>query len=60
VHATYKYLLETAIFMPTLEGAKYAGVWDFRLARCIFFNGYFFPLATGMHQLQNVVEEAQI
>ena len=42
---------------PALKGTKYAGVVDFRFARCIFFNGNFFPLATGMHQLQNVVEE---
>jgi len=43
--------------MLLLKDVEYPSMLDFRFARCIFFYWNFFPLATGMHQLQNVVEE---
>jgi hypothetical protein len=60
IHGVYKYLLETAIIVPALKGAKYAGVVDFWYARFIFINGDLLPLTPRVHQFQNIVEETKI
>nr|WP_232223271.1 hypothetical protein [Candidatus Paracaedibacter acanthamoebae] len=57
MNCSNKDAFKASIFLPTLESAENAGMMNFWLPKMYFFNRQLFPLASRMHDFQDIVED---